>query len=67
MLKLILFAYTRSVFSSRKIEQLAEENPSARWLAQEMIPSYRTIAHFRVSDTMNSLIKGLRKPVRSQE
>ena len=56
MLKLLLFAYTRSVFSSRKIQQLAEENLSARWLTQEMIPSYRTIARFRVSTDIERLI-----------
>ncbi|MGX7411358.1 hypothetical protein [Enterococcus caccae] len=32
MLKLVLFTYNRSVFTSRKIEQLAEENLPARWL-----------------------------------
>lgn len=47
MLKLMLFAYTRSVFSSRKIEQLAEESLLARWLTQESQPTYRTIARFR--------------------
>lgn len=57
MLKLVLFAYTRSVFSSRKIQQLAEENLPARWLTQEMIPSYRTIARFRISDDLESLIE----------
>jgi transposase len=60
MLKLVLFAYSRSVFTSRKIEQLAEESLPARWLTQEMVPSYRTIARFRVSEEVESLIeKGL--------
>ncbi|WP_429963796.1 transposase [Enterococcus sp. AZ072] len=44
MLKLLIFAYIRSVFSSRKIEQLAEESLPARWLMQECVPSYQTIA-----------------------
>ena len=35
VLKLTLFAYTRSVFTSCKIEQLAEESLPARWLTQE--------------------------------
>lgn len=56
MLKLVLFAYTRSVFSSRKIEQLAEESLPARWLTQEMTPSYRTIARFRISEELETLI-----------
>lgn len=60
MLKLVLFAYTRSVFSSRKIEQLAEESLPARWLTQEQMPTYRTIARFRVSNELETLIeKGL--------
>ena len=56
MLKLVLFAYTRSVFSSRKIAQLAEESLPARWLTQEMMPSYRTIARFRISNELEGLI-----------
>ncbi len=56
MLKLVLFAYTRSVFTSRKIEQLAEESLPARWLTQEMVPSYRTIARFRISEELETLI-----------
>ncbi|MBO1308894.1 IS1182 family transposase, partial [Enterococcus sp. 669A] len=60
MLKLVLFAYTRSVFSSRKIEQLAEESLPARWLTQEQLPTYRTIARFRISNDLEGLIeKGL--------
>ncbi|WP_229442317.1 MULTISPECIES: hypothetical protein [unclassified Enterococcus] len=43
MLKLLLFAYTRSVFSSRKIQQLAKENLSACWLTQELVPSYISV------------------------
>lgn len=56
MLKLLLFAYTRSVFTSRKIEQLAEESLPARWLTQERVPSYRTIARFRISNDIETLI-----------
>lgn len=60
VLKLVLFAYTRSVFTSRKIEQLAEENLPARWLTQEQVPSYRTIARFRTSTDIEELLqKGL--------
>lgn len=56
MLKLVLFAYTRSVFSSRKVEQLAEENLPARWLTQERVPTYRTIARFRISNDVEELV-----------
>lgn len=57
MLKLLLFAYTRNVFSSRRIEQFAQENLPARWLTQEHFPSYRTIARFRVSEEAEQLIE----------
>ena len=57
VLKLTLFAYTRSVFTSRKIEQLAEESLPARWLTQEQVPSYRTIARFRTSNDIDRLLQ----------
>lgn len=60
MMKLVLFAYTRETFTSRKIERLAEENLYARWLTQEMVPSYRTIARFCISNDVQELTnKGL--------
>ncbi|MDO4671261.1 MAG: transposase [Aerococcus sp.] len=55
MLKLVLFAYTRETFTSRKIERLAEENLYARWLTQEQVPSYRTIARFCISEDVQEL------------
>ncbi|MDQ8415779.1 transposase [Enterococcus faecium] len=39
MMKVVLFAYTRETFTSRKIERLAEENLYARWLTQERVPT----------------------------
>ena len=60
MMKLVLFAYTRETFTSRKIERLAEENLYARWLTQERVPTYRTIARFCVSNDVQELTnKGL--------
>ena len=56
MLKLVLFAYTRETYSSRKIERLAQESLPARWLTQEQFPSYRTIARFRISNELQELI-----------
>lgn len=55
LLKLVLFAYTRETFTSRKIQRLAEENLYARWLTQELEPSYRTIARFCVSQDVEEL------------
>jgi len=56
MLKLILFAYSRSVMTSRKIEEFAEENIVARWLTQYQVPSYRTICRFRISNEIEILL-----------
>lgn len=56
LLKLLLFAYARGVFSSRQIQQLAEENLPARWLTQEQVPSYRTICRFRVSEELEEIL-----------
>lgn len=55
MMKLVLFTYTRETFTSRKIERLAEENLYARWVAQEGVPTYRTIARFCVSNDVQEL------------
>ncbi|MFT0130721.1 hypothetical protein ACMHYK_05030 [Candidatus Enterenecus avicola] len=35
----------REAFTTRKIERLAEETLYARWLTQERVPTYRTLAH----------------------
>ena len=56
LLKLVLFAYSRSQFSCRQIELFAKENKVAMWLTQELEPSYRTIARFIVSEELESLI-----------
>lgn len=56
LLKLIIFAYTKGIFSSRQITTLAEENLAARWLTQEQVPAYRTICRFRVSTEVEVLL-----------
>ena len=56
LLKLLLYAYSRGIFSSRAIEQFAQENLPARWLTQEAEPSYRTICRFRVSDQLRKIL-----------
>jgi len=48
MMKIILCAYTQSVFSGRKIEALLKGSIRMMWLAQGYEPSYRTINRFRV-------------------
>ena len=56
LLKLVLFSYLRGSYSCRQIERIAKENIYARWLTQELVPSYRTIARFIISDETDNLI-----------
>ncbi len=57
LLKLVLLAYSYGIFSCRKIERFARENVVAMWLTQEAQPTYRTIARFVVSDTIEMMLK----------
>lgn len=57
MLKIILCAYTQSVFSGRKIESLLKDSLRMMWLAQGYEPSYRTINRFRVHPAVKELIR----------
>ncbi|WP_201725826.1 transposase, partial [Lactobacillus helveticus] len=57
MLKILLFAYSRRVFSGRKIELMLEENLPMMVLAEHQKISYHTINNFRSSDHANELVK----------
>ena len=57
MLKIILCAYTQSVFSGRKIEALLKDSIRMMWLAQGYEPTYRTINRFRVQPEVKELIR----------
>ncbi|MGN8971959.1 transposase, partial [Lactobacillus amylovorus] len=57
MLKILLFAYSRRVFSGRKIERMLEENLPMMILADNRKISYHTINNFRSSDHANKVIK----------
>lgn len=57
MLKIILYAYSNSIFSGRKIEFALRDSLRFMWLAQEQQPSYRTINRFRANPLTNKLIK----------
>ncbi|MEK4146893.1 IS1182 family transposase [Robertmurraya sp. FSL W8-0741] len=57
MLKIILCAYSQSVFSGRKIEALLKDSIRMMWLAQGYEPSYRTINRFRVQPQVKDLIR----------
>lgn len=57
MLKILLFAYSRKVFSGRKIAQMLTENLPMMYLADQQTMSYHTINNFRTSKHANQLIK----------
>ncbi|MER2007849.1 MAG: transposase, partial [Psychrobacillus sp.] len=57
MMKIILCAYSQSVFSGRKIEGLLYDSVRIMWLAQGYQPSYRTINRFRVQPEVSELIR----------
>jgi len=57
MMKVILCAYTQSVFSGRKIEGLLKDSVRMMWLAQGYEPSYRTINRFRVHSEVKELLR----------
>ena len=47
MLALLIYCYSRGLFSSRKIEQASYENISVRYLTAETHPDHATICKFR--------------------
>ncbi|NIK13487.1 IS1182 family transposase, partial [Alkalibacillus almallahensis] len=57
MMKIILCAYTQSIFSGRKIEALLKDSIRMMWLAQGYEPSYRTINRFRVQPQVQELLR----------
>ena len=57
--KIILYAYTQSVFSGRRIEKLLHDSIRMMWLAQDQTLSYKTINRFRVNPNTDALIESL--------
>lgn len=57
MMKVVLCAYTQSVFSGRKIEALLKDSVRMMWLAQGYEPSYRTINRFRVHPSVKKILR----------
>ena len=47
MLKILVYAYSYGIRSSRKIERALQENLSFLWLAGGLKPDFKTIARFR--------------------
>lgn len=57
MLKIVLYGYTQSIFSGRKLENMLHDSIRFQWLAQGQTPTYRTINRFRSSKETQHLIK----------
>ena len=59
LLKLYLYGYLNKIRSSRKLEQECCRNVELRWLMQELIPNYHSIADFRKnnSEALKNLFK----------
>ena len=53
MLKVVLYAYTQSVFSGRKIEKLLNDSITMMWLLQHQKPSYKTFNRYCDYDEIN--------------
>ena len=63
MLKILIYAYSYGIRSSRKIERALYHNVSFIWLAGGLEPDYRTIARFR-KNNVEPLKKVLRQCAR---
>lgn len=57
MMKVLLYAYSQSVFSGRKIERLMSDSIRMMWLSNHEVVSYRTINRFRVEPTTAVLLE----------
>ena len=56
MLKVIVYAYTQKIYSSRKIEKALWENIGFMWISGGNRPDFHTINNFR-SDTMKEVVR----------
>lgn len=55
MLKIILYAYTKRIYSSRQMAEQLKENIYFMWLAEQKKPDFRTLNRFR-SERMKDVI-----------
>lgn len=58
LLKVLIYAYLKNIYSSRKIEEALQENIHFMWLSGMSTPDHSTIADFR-SNRLKGLIKGI--------
>jgi ribosomal protein S20 len=49
MLKVIVYAYSERIYSSRRIAKALRENVNFMWISGQSQPDFRTINHFRSS------------------
>ena len=47
MLKVLVYAYCKKIYTSRKIAEALEENIHFMWLSGEQTPDFRTLNDFR--------------------
>jgi transposase len=55
LLKVVVYAYLRNIFSSRKMEEALKENIHFMWLSGQSRPDHNTLARFRSGRLRNSL------------
>ena len=58
MLKILFYAYTSNIYSSRKIEAAVKENVTFMWLAAMQRPDHNTINSFR-SNRLKDVLKDI--------
>ena len=58
MLKILFYAYTSNIYSSRKIEAAVKENVTFMWLASMQRPDHNTINSFR-SNRLKDVLKDI--------
>lgn len=51
LLKLYLYGYLNKIRSSRKLELECSRNTEVRWLMQQLVPNYHSIADFRKNNS----------------
>ena len=60
MFKIISYAYSQNIYSSRKIEKVCKRDINFRWLFQVYkAPHHTTISRFRKEYLLNEVIEDL--------
>ena len=60
MFKIITYAYSQNIYSSRKIEKACRRDINFRWLLQSCkVPDHSTISRFRKEYLSNDIIEDL--------